>query len=180
MTTAEEAALDRLDEALRQYERDYRRYFAGDLPLPPESQEERIRARLRALRGQQLKRAADSFRLSGLEARFASYVELFGRRLREREEGRAVGRPAAVVVERPTYQRDAGVVVDHRADREIVAELWNDLSRVGGAGNLDVDGLATYLERQAEAIRAKTGRSKVQFRIVEEDGRVKLKARPLA
>lgn len=183
--TPEEAALDRLDAAIRQLETDYRRYFAGDLPLAPEELENQIRATLRRLRNTPAKRAADGFRLGALEARFNSYAEMFRRRYREREEGRAIGRPTtfSAPTSQPTapiYRRDDGVVVDDRADRAVVRALWEDLSKAGGAGSMDADALATYLERQTEAIRAKTGRSKVQFRIVEEEGRLKLKARPLA
>lgn len=182
--TPEEAALDRLDAAIRQLETDYRRYFAGDLPLAPEELENEIRAALRRLRNAPGKRAADGFRLGSLEARFNSYAEMFRRRYKEREEGRTIGRPAIFSAPTsqpaPIYRRDDGVVVDDRADRVVVRALWEDLSRAGGAGSMDADALATYLERQTEAIRAKTGRSKVQFRIVEEEGRLKLKARPLA
>lgn len=182
--TNEEIALDRLEAAIRQLETDYRRYFSGDLPLPPEELDLTIRNQVRQLRNTQLRRAADNFRLSSLEARFASYGEMYRRRLRDREEGR-VAPPRAAAPETaapsrlPSYRREDGVVVGDRAERSGVAELFADLKRAGGAGNFDVDGLASYLERQAEAIRTKTGRSQVQFRIVEEEGRVKLKARPL-
>lgn len=182
--TPEEAALDRLDAAIRQLETDYRRYFAGDLPLAPEELENQIRAALRRLRNTPTKRAAEGFRLGALEARFNSYSEMFRRRFREREEGRAIGRPAAFSApstpSAPTYRREDGVVVGDSADGGSVRALWEDLARAGAAGSMDADGLAAYLARQTDAIRAKTGRSKVQFRIVEEEGRLKLKARPLA
>lgn len=184
--TAEEAILGKIDASIRQLEIDYRRYFAGDLPFAPEDLENSIRAELRRLRNHQLKRASDTFRLGALEARFNSYAEMFRRRFREREEGRAIGRPVVAgggdvaPAPRPAYHRDDGVVVGERVEREVVGALWEDLARAGGAGSMSADALAQYLERQAEAIRAKTGRSKVQFRIVEEEGRVKLKARPLA
>lgn len=183
--TNEEIALERLDAAIRQLEKDYRRYFVGDLPLPPEELENSIRNQVRQLRNTQLRRAADNFRLSSLEARFASYGEMYRRRLRDIEEGRVAPQrgsavaPPTTAPKPPSYRREDGVVVGERAERGGVAELFADLKRAGGAGNFDVDGLATYLERQAEAIRTKTGRSQVQFRIVEEEGRVKLKARPL-
>ena len=42
-----------------------------------------------------------------------------------------------------------------------------------------IDSFQTYLRRQTEAIRQKTGCDEVQFRVAEEDGKLKLKARPV-
>jgi hypothetical protein len=45
---------------------------------------------------------------------------------------------------------------------------------------LDYQSFCRYLERQAEAIRARTGCSGVRFRLASEGGRIKLKAKPIA
>ena len=44
---------------------------------------------------------------------------------------------------------------------------------------MDLDRFGAYLERQAEAIRSKTGCREIQFRVAVEDGKMKLKAKPI-
>ena len=53
------------------------------------------------------------------------------------------------------------------------------LARRGAAAKLDLESFRSYLARQIEEIRAKTGAEQVQFRLTEEQGKVKLKARPV-
>jgi len=66
-----------------------------------------------------------------------------------------------------------------------VAALYHGLAG-GDAGDkregprFDLASFGSYLERQAAAIRVKTGCEEVQFRLAAEDGKLKLKARPLA
>jgi hypothetical protein len=59
--------------------------------------------------------------------------------------------------------------------------LYEGLTRdPRSAERLDYQSFCRYLERQAEAIRARTGCSGVRFRLASEGGRIKLKAKPIA
>lgn len=175
-------AFDRLDRDIRQLRVDFERFFSGALPFPPDDLRARVQAQLRSLRGVNLKTFADNFRLGDLEARFNTYNELFNRRLRDHEEGRRpISRPVAIP-EPSRFDPEKGIVFGDRIDPAAVEALYQGLAAApGDAGpRFDLDSFQTYLTRQVAAIREKTGCSQVQFRLAPEDGKLKLKARPVA
>lgn len=159
---------------------EYEKYFNGALPIPPEDFRNRVQTQIRNLRNTTTTSAVDNFRLADLEARFNSYNELFNRRVREREEGRhRAHRPAPVEVRR--FDPRKGIVVGETVDPEAAEALYQGLASGPGDGpRFDLDSFQTYLARQAAAIRAKTGCAEVQFRLADEEGKLKLKARPLS
>jgi hypothetical protein len=188
-------AIDRLAADIQHLRVDFERFFSGVLPFPPDELRNRVQAQLRSLRNVNGGTAVDRFRMGDLEARYNAYNELFNRRLREREEGgrgRSRPAPAAPPVR---YDPAAGIVIGRTLDPEAVAALYQGLvgapasgSSVDSTGNspstgasprFDLATFGVYLERQAAAIRDKTGCEDVQFRLATEDGKVKLKARPL-
>jgi len=173
-------ALDRLGRDIQQLRIDFERFFSGALQIPPEELRNRVQAQIRGLRGQSLLSAVDTFRLGDLEARFSSYNELFNRRVRDLEEGR---QPAARQAPPPPPKRfdpEKGVVFGERVDPAAAEALYQGLAATPGDGpRFDLDSFQTYLTRQVAAIREKTGCAQVQFRLATEDGKVKLKARPV-
>ena len=62
-------------------------------------------------------------------------------------------------------------------DSRAVAALYQGLYRRNP--KMDLERFRTYIERQADVIRSKTGCQDIQFRIAVQDGKVKLKARPI-
>lgn len=176
-----ERRLGQLAEAIEQFRVDGERFFNGNLAVPPEELRTRLQAMLRELRGVQMRAAADQYRLGSLEARFNSLSELFGRRLREREEGRGA-HPARPVAASPARELDArsGIELRDARDATAVEAIWSGLAAAGGGRRLELETFRDYLARQIDEIRAKTGASSVQFRVVEEEGRLKLKAKPVA
>jgi len=144
----------------------------------PEEARAAIARDLRALRQESGLDVAESFRLTTLEARFNVIGERFGRLLRGREEGRSPVPRAAAAPAAPRHDPAAGVVLDRRLDASAVEALFAGLAS-GGATRLDLDSFRGYLAQQLEAIRAKTGSEAVQFRVAEEDGKLKLKAKPV-
>lgn len=171
--------LDHLQRDIRQFQVDFERFFNGGLPLPPEELRNRIQAQLRNLRNTNITAAVDNFRLNDLEARYNSYNEMFNRRLRDVEEGRGPHRVVAVV-EKPRYDPRGGIVFGSEIDSAAAEALYHGLVAGPGDGpKFDLDSFQTYLRRQTEAIRQKTGCDEVQFRVAEEDGKLKLKARPV-
>lgn len=171
--------LDHLQRDVRQLQIDFERFFNGGLPLPPEELRNRIQAQLRNLRNTNITAAVDNFRLNDLEARYNSYNEMYNRRLRDVEEGRGPYRVVAVV-ERPRFDPRGGIVFGSEIDSAAAEALYHGLvSGPGDGPRFDLDSFQTYLRRQTEAIRQKTGCDEVQFRVAEEDGKLKLKARPV-
>lgn len=169
-----EQEINRLATSIRKFRIDSQRFFGGDLKLPPNELRERISSELRRLRSSSQKGAAANFRLSTLEAKFQSHLDLFGRRVRDRERGEA---RALAGAEQPAPDPAKGVVLGPKADTRAVAALYQGLYRRNP--KMDLDRFRTYIQKQADVIRAKTGCREIQFRIAVQDGKVKLKARPI-
>jgi hypothetical protein len=169
--------IDQLESSIQQFRIDAQRFFAGDLPQPPDPLRERIQSQLRQLRGANLKGAAVDFRLTQLEARFNSHLDLFGRRLREQE----MGGGRRVTADEPSHDPERGVVIGAQADRSATEALYKGLYLRSGTRNpkMDLERFQSYLDRQAQAIRAKTGCDEIQFRVADQDGKLKLKAKPI-
>ena len=165
-----ELEIDRLAASIQRFRVDSQRFFAGDVKLPPNALRERISADIRRLRGNSLKGASVNFRLGTLEAQFQSHQDLFGRRLRVREETDARAQAA-----KPAPDPKQGVVLGTANDGPAVEALYRGLHNP----KMDLDRFRVYIERQAEAIREKTQCREIQFRIAVQDGKMKLKARPM-
>jgi len=170
--------IDRLDRLIHQLRVEYERFFNGALELPPEQLRTEIQAELRSLRSANLKGVEDNFRLGNLEAKLNTYSEHYGRRIRNQEEGRG---PATVRRETgPRHDPEHGVVMGGAVDQDAVAALYQGLHRTTGARpQFDMDTFRSYLDRQIDSIRQKTGCERVVFRVSEEQGKLKLKARPV-
>ena len=126
-----------------------------------------------------MRTAAEQFRLTQLEARFNSYSELNHRRLRDREEGRST-RAAAAPGPRAAYDAKSGIVITDRLESDAVGALYDALAREqNGAPSMALDAFRGYIAKQVESIRLKTGAEAVQFRLAAEEGKIKLKARPV-
>ena len=169
-------ALERKIEALsRQIERfriDAQRFLAGDLPLPPDELKDKIQSELRKLRNSKSRGTAHNFRLGSLEAKLNSHIALLGRRVRARELGET-RRPDAG--SEPRYDAVQGVVVGSQVAGGAAEALYNGLNRP----KMGIEKFQGYLAKQVETIRSKTGCSEVQFRVAVQDGKLKLKAKPI-
>lgn len=179
-----EEELNRLDRSIQDFRVEIERFFNGAIPTPPEDLKTQIQRQVRQLRNANLQAAADHFRLGSLEARFNSLNELFNRRLRSQELGQGTGRrPAAAAGAGGAASRHdvrRGVVLDDSVEAAAVEALYTGLhQRPGDGPRFDLDSFRTYLKRQISTLRDKTGCREVQFRLSEEDGKLKLKAKPL-
>jgi hypothetical protein len=169
--------IDHLEKSIAEYVLEFRKFFGGERQTPPEDLRVNVVQQLRSLRSMTVQGVADSFRLTNLEAQYNTNNELFNRRLRQREEvGVRAARPAAAPAA-PPADPVAGIRIDPRLDDNSVAALYRGLYQ--GAGGADFDRFKDYLKNQLLAIRDKTGAQAVVFRVASEDGKLKLKARPV-
>lgn len=168
-----ERDLQALSRLVQQFRVQGQRFLVGDLPVPPDELREKIQTKLRKLRSGNLKGAAATFRLSSLEAQFNSQLDLFGRRLRGREEARRAS--AAAAEPRRRLDPVQGIVFGRELDPEATKALYSGLP----SPSMSLEKFHGYLGRQAEAIRAKTGCSEIQFRVAVQDGKLRLKAKPV-
>jgi hypothetical protein len=89
---ADSTDLDRdlrtLEAELRRLETEYTMYFAGRLPRPPVESRRRVAGLVRHLDRQRLSNYAQRFRFTTLQARYQTFVDLWDRGVRARDEGR--------------------------------------------------------------------------------------------
>jgi hypothetical protein len=77
-----------LEAELRKLEREYNMFFAGRLPKPPWETRGRAESIIRKYDRAHLSSYAERFRFQTLQWRYATFVDLWDRGLRAKEEGR--------------------------------------------------------------------------------------------
>ena len=171
-----EDAIDKLELSLQRLKIDYERFFSGNLKTPPEQLRQNINFQIHALRSRHIRSFALRFRLSNLEARFNTFTVLFGRRLRELEQG--LRDQQASSAEDRIDARE-GIVLGKKPEPGAVEALYQELCRAQKVEPDNLEHFKTYLGKQLDTIRSKTGCSQVQFRVSSEGGKIKLKAKPI-
>lgn len=194
--------LDRIDVSLRQLQMKWDNFFSGVEKKPPSELHAQVEALIKRHANAEIRNGGERFRYQGLAARFASFNELWQKRLRAREEGRAFGqhgmraqmlppvppRPAPVAAPagmppptpaagqaRPEY-RVVGAA-DQAAIRNLYERFLEERQRAGAGAPPPFDSFRQLVAQQAERIRQEKGATAVDFRLETKDGKVALKAR---
>ncbi len=170
--------LFKLDRDIKRFRIDFERFFSGNLPIPPDQLRIKIQDQIKALRTERIKAVAQRFRLNSLEAKFNALAVLFNRRLRDFELGTGASRPSSAGVS-SDFDLSVGVVMDEKPSSDAVRALYEGLyAKSKRAKKTDFDSFQSYLKKQVNQIREKTGCNQVRFRVASEDGKLKLKAKP--
>jgi hypothetical protein len=186
--------LDRLDTLLRQLQVKWDMFFSGAERKPPSDLQGQVELILKRYGNSQIRNNAEHFRFQSLTARYATFNELWQKRLRAREEGKAFGvhglraeqmppsPPTAPAGERPaasrgTEYRVAGDARDGSAIRALYESFADERSLAGQGPAPDFDSFRQLIRQQTERLRAQKGAQAVDFRLETRDGKVSLKAR---
>ena len=185
--TSIEQDLQRLEVELKQLEAEYNMFFSGRLPKPPWETRTRVEALVKYYDRGYIQNYGDRFRFSTLQARFATFIDLWDRGLRAREEGR----PGPFVHKRtvkepePKGPQDRILHVASFRDpvREIdkLTELYESVSearREVGAEPVPFHKFAELVKNQVEKMQV-SGSAEVAFRVAVKDGKVHFTARAL-
>lgn len=168
MGVFEDAAV--LERQLEELARRWDRYLSRDpqVPLPPEKERTALEARLLTLSRTETTLAAERFRVEQLLHRFSTYSALWQRQLRGRE-----GELSGASSRRPNVGAAAPV-------RDEVGELWQSYvaaqRRLHGDTTVTAEKFREALMRQRQQLEAQGG-TVDGFELVEEGGRVKIRAR---
>ena len=187
--TETERELKGLEADLRQLEAEYNMYFAGRLPRPPVETRARVTASMRRIDRLHLRNTADRFRFVTLQSRFQTFLDLWERGLRAREEGRPgpfAQRPAAVesaAKEKGPQDRILHVAAFHDPTREMdkLHELYErlaDARREAGEDAVPFHKFADLVKEQVKRLK-QSGSPEVAFRVAVKDGKVNFTARGL-
>ena len=178
-----------LEGELRQLEIEYNMYFAGRLPRPPSDTRTRVTGLVRRIDRMHVTNYADRFRFSTLQARFQTFIDLWDRGLRAREEGRPgpfSQRPAAAaptLKEKGPEDRILHVAAFNDPLREMdkLHDLYNrlaDARREVGEDAVPFHKFAELVKDQVQRLKQK-GSPEVAFRVAVKDGKVSFTARAL-
>jgi hypothetical protein len=176
--------LQQLETELRRLEAEYNMFFAGQLPRPPWETRRRVEAIVRRFDRGYIQSLADRFRFNTLQGRFATFVDLWDRGVRAREEGRpgpfaSRARPAAEdASDRIVHVTTLG---DPRGEIDKVHDLYNrlmDARRETGEEAVPFHKFVNLVQEQVRRLRD-TGSPEVAFRVAVKGGKVTLTARAL-
>jgi hypothetical protein len=182
-----ERDLQRLEADLKRLEAEYNMFFAGRLPKPPWETRSRVESLVKQYDRAHIPSNIDRFRFLTLQSRFTTFVELWDRGLRAREEGRAgpFSRPRreSVADAETVKNRILHVVAFHDPLHEIdkLHDLYEAVAAARqevGAGPVPFHKFADLVRDQVQKLR-KQGSSEVAFRVALKDGRVNFTARAL-
>jgi hypothetical protein len=177
-----------LEAELKRLEAEYNMFFAGRLPRPPLETRGRVAAMVKRLDQVHLTNYGDRFRLSTLQSRFATFIDLWDRGLRAREEGRpgpfAPPRPSERAMPKPRDNRIVRVTTftDPLHEMEKLQDLYESLvtaRREAGQDAIPFQKFADVIKTQVSSLKEK-GSGEVAFRVAMKDGKVAFTARALA
>jgi hypothetical protein len=189
--------LDRLDVTMRQLQVKWDLFFNGQEKKPPSDLQSQVEQLIKRYANSEIRNNGERFRYQSLSARYTTFNELWQKRLRVREEGKAFGmhglraeqlpppKPAAPPPGPKAQGRAPAAgeirVADATRDNDAVQELYNrfveERIRAGEAHAPVFENFRDLIRQQTERIRAEKGAQAVDFRLETRDGKVSLKAR---
>jgi hypothetical protein len=183
--------LDRIDVMLRQLQVKWELFFNGQEKKPPSELQTQVDTLIKRLSNGEIRNNGERFRFQGLSARYTSFNELWQKRLRAREEGRAFGmhglkaeklppRPPMSGAFRPEPPREFRVSDPSRdavAVRALYERYVEERRQTGEPGAPAFEAFQALIGKQAQKILADKGAAAVDFRLETKDGKVSLKAK---
>jgi hypothetical protein len=177
--------LQALAAGLRQLEVEYNQFFSGRLPRPPWETRKRVEALVKKWDRGYIQAAADRFQFETLQRRYQTFVELWDRGLRAREEGRPgpfVAPPPPKPVESPKPQAKIVHVTafqDPMREMDKLHTLYDslmDARREAGDDVVPFHRFAALVKDQVGKAR-EGGAEEVAFRVAMVDGKVNFTVR---
>ena len=180
-----ERELQRLEAGLKQLEAEYNMFFAGRLPKPPWETRSRVEAIVRQMDRAYIQNTGDRFRFHTLQSRYATFIDLWDRGLRAREEGRSGPFPPK---KSPDSRERGSAKIMHVASfsdplREMdkLHDLYDSLveaRRTVGEEAVPFHKFAELVKTQVTKLKS-GGNPEVAFRVAVKDGKVNFTARAM-
>ena len=182
---------DRIDVMLRQLQVKWDLFFNGAERKPPSELQTQVETLIKRLANSEIRNNGDRFRFQGLSSRYTTFNELWQKKIRAREEGRAYGRhgikaeqsaparPALVHAPSPEPPREfrvADAARDGAAVRALYDHYVEERRRIGETAPA-FENFQALIGKQAQKIRTELGAQAVAFRLETRDGKVALKAK---
>jgi hypothetical protein len=175
-----------LAAGLKQLEAEYNMFFSGRQPRPPWETRNRVAALVKKWDRGYIQSAVDRFQFDTLQRRFQTFVDLWDRGLRSREEGRAgpFAQPPPKQVRKEPKGPDAKVVhvtafQDPMREMDKLHSLYDslmDARREAGDDVVPFHRFAALVKDQVAKVQS-TGVPEVAFRVAVIDGKVNFTVR---
>lgn len=180
--------LQTLATELKRLEAEYNGFFAGRLPRPPWETRGRVEAIVKRWDRGHIDTAIDRFRFQTLQARFATFVDLWDRGQRAREEGRAgpFAQPAPRKPAKKPEEPESRILYvtafrDPMREMDKLHSLYDslmDARRQAGEDVVPFHRFAALVKDQVGKAR-EAGSPEVAFRVAMRDGKVNFTVRGL-
>jgi hypothetical protein len=165
--------LSNLTQALRELELLYEQYFSGQEKRAPLRQRQQLEKQLRRLSRRRIIKSVHRFQFETLSMRYHTYAANWDRMQRRLDEGRC-HRPTDPQKNAPALAAPQTVDPDEAIYRNVVeAHLACNLPDPPPGRRQ----FANFLDRQKKHLRERWGNRRVDFRVVIENGKPKLKVR---
>ena len=177
-----------LEADLKRLEAEYNMFFAGRLPRPPWETRSRVVAMVKRIDRMPIRNYGDKFRFSTLQSRFSTFIDLWDRGLRAREEGRPGPFTQAKKAEPERVAQSAADRIMHVTtfsdplrEMDKLQDLYESLAearRAAGDDAVPFHRFAELIKTQVTSLKA-NGSPEVAFRVAMKDGKVSFTARAL-
>ena len=200
-----EQELKRIDVEIRKLKIAFDLYFIGSTPRPPIDQRDAIDKLLKKYQNVHMRNAADRFLYNGLVTRFNSFVELWNKGIRRKEEGDRVHPLAFRAAKRAAATETGGTlgppggigrggrpastppsswrIPVGRRDENLLKSLYeNFIAAKESAGDRkkpSFDAFSREIAKHTSAIKGKVDCEAVDFKIYCKDKKVSIKAKPI-
>jgi hypothetical protein len=186
-STQTDRDLQLLESELKKLEAEYNMFFAGRLPRPPWETRSRVEAMVKRHDRAYIQNYGDRFRFTTLQARYSTFIDLWDRGLRAREEGRPgpFAHPRAAPEAAPKGPEDrilhVAAFIDPMKEIDKLHELYDRLSEARleiGLENVPFHKFTELVKGQVKKLKSQ-GSPEVAFRVAIKDGKVNFTARAL-
>jgi hypothetical protein len=178
-----EDRIRRLEHDIHRLKVAYDQYFSGVERRPPELLAGKVAKEVRTLTSTVMTNTAQRFKSQQLISRYNTYQQFWQKNLRDLEEGRRprrVVRSGSASTAKPqpgVFEVTTGATEQDQMEK-LFSALNHEYKKTGNGRGPDMTKLREALTEQTKTIREKYGVEKVAFRVVNEEGKVKIKAAP--
>lgn len=173
------ALLEQLEKDLKELEIAHEQYFLGTEKRLPEQQRQKFTLRIRKMNNLYIPQTDLRYRLQGIASRFNSYSGYWDRILRLIDEGKYERHTSRI----QRFSRDHASQqppVENSMPDDPVESLYKQLVEAHQNCHLrppNKDQVASFLAKQEAAIKERFGDTRVDFVVVTEAGKPKVKVR---
>lgn len=176
-----------LEKKLIQLKTGYEQYFLGMQKTAPEKLRSEVEKLIRLYTNQTITNTALNFRLNTVVAKFSSYRTYWDRTVREIEEGRYIREKFRMKLHdkmsqpAPPAQPTVRPAASGPSEEDNIKRVYEEYVKARKSTNEPIpklEAVADMIKKQAPVIKEKYKASSVDFKVVIEDGKAKLKAVP--